>query len=139
MGQYIMSEEFMANALKSGYDKFNRMAKNMYDVINTGINMSEDKNFILLTHVEVEEGKAKIKTLGKLLDDKVNLAGLFTYVFYTTVKIGPSGAEYKFATNTTIDHNGVLLPAKTPIGMFSEILIPNDLGVVVKKIEEYQN
>ena len=60
-GQYIMSEEFMANALKSGYDKFNRMAKNMYDVINTGINMSEDKNFILLTHVEVEEGKAKIK------------------------------------------------------------------------------
>lgn len=43
------------------------MAKNMYDVINTGINMSEDKNFILLTHVEVEEGKAKIKTLGEHL------------------------------------------------------------------------
>ena len=47
------------------------MAKNMYDVINTGINMSEDKNFILLTHVEVEEGKAKIKTLVKCLMTKL--------------------------------------------------------------------
>ena len=135
-----MSEEFMANALKSGFEKFNRMAKNMYDVINAGINMSEDKNFILLTHVEIDEsGKAKIKTLGKLLDDKVNLAGLFTYVFYTTVKIGAAGADYKFATNTTIDHSGVLLPAKTPIGMFKETLIPNDLGLIIDKIEEYQN
>ena len=63
--QYIMSEEFMLNALKAGYDKFNRMAKNMYDVINTGINMREDINFIILTHDDEENGKSKIKTLGE--------------------------------------------------------------------------
>lgn len=63
--QYIMSEEFMANALKTGYDKFNRMAKNMYDIINTGINMHDGLNFIILTHDDEEDGKSKIKTLGE--------------------------------------------------------------------------
>lgn len=63
--QYIMSEEFMANALKTGYDKFNKMAKNMYDVINTGISMKEDINFIMLNHEDEEDGKKDIKTLGE--------------------------------------------------------------------------
>lgn len=67
MGQYIMSEEFMANALKSGFDKFNKMAKNMYDVINNGINMRDDINFVLLTHSEEIDGKTDIKTLGEHL------------------------------------------------------------------------
>src|SRR5580765_3559417 len=35
--QYLMAEEFMTNALKTGYEKFSRMAKNAYDVINTGL------------------------------------------------------------------------------------------------------
>lgn len=65
--QYIMSEEFMANALKAGYDKFNKMAKNMYDIINTGINMRDSINFIILTHDDEEDGKSKIKTLGEQL------------------------------------------------------------------------
>ena len=63
--QYIMAEEFMANALKSGYDKFNKMAKNMYDIINSGINMRDSINFIILTHDDEEDGKSKIKTLGE--------------------------------------------------------------------------
>lgn len=63
--QYVMSEEFMLNALKAGYDKFNRMAKNMYDIINTGINMRDDLNFIVLTHDDEEDGKTKMKTLGE--------------------------------------------------------------------------
>lgn len=60
-----MSEEFMANALKAGYDKFNKMAKNMYDIVNTGISMPERINFIMLTHDDEEDGKSKIKTLGE--------------------------------------------------------------------------
>ena len=60
-----MSEEFMANALKADYDKFNKMAKNMYDVINMGLHLPNDKNFILLTHSEENEGKTDIKTLGE--------------------------------------------------------------------------
>lgn len=135
--QYIMSEEFMANALKSGYDKFNKMAKNMYDIINTGLNMRDDVNFIMLTHDDEEEGKTKIKTLGKMLDDKVNLAGLFTVVLYTTTKTSTSGTTYHFVTNKHIDDRGIHVMAKSPAGMFEEKIIPNDLGFVLDKIEEY--
>lgn len=138
-GQYIMSEEFMANALKSGYDKFNKMAKNMYDVINTGINMEDSVNFIILMHSDEEEGKYKIKTLGKMLDDKVNLAGLFTVVLYTTTKTNMQGTEYFFVTNKHIDDRGMHVTAKSPVGMFEEKLIPNDMGYVLEQIEKYNN
>lgn len=135
--QYIMSEEFMANALKSGYDKFNKMAKNMYDIINMGLNMKDSINFIMLTHDDEEEGKSKIKTLGKMLDDKVNLAGLFTVVLYTTTKTNMQGTTYHFVTNKYIDDRGIHIMAKSPVGMFEERLIPNDMGLVLDKIEEY--
>ena len=135
--QYVMSEEFMANALKTGFDKFNKMAKNMYDIINTGLLMREDINFIMLTHDDEEDGKSKIKTLGRLLDDKVNLAGLFTVVLYTTTKTTMSGTTYHFVTNKHIDERGVHIMAKSPVGMFEEKLIPNDMGLVLDKIEEY--
>lgn len=137
--QYIMSEEFMANALKSGYDKFNRMAKNMYDIINTGINMKEEINFIILTHDDEEDGKSKIKTLGKMLDDKVNLAGLFTVVLYTTTKTTSTGTQYYFVTNKHIDDRGIHIMAKSPVGMFTDKLIPNDMGFVLEQINKYNN
>ena len=136
-GQYLMSEEFMANALKTGYDKFNKMAKNMYDVINAGLSLPKDKNFILLTHSEENEGKTDIKTLGKMLSDKVNLAGLFTVVLYTYVKTTMQGSTYSFITNQHIDDRGIYIMAKSPRGMFPEKLIPNDMGYVLKQIEEY--
>ena len=135
--QYVMSEEFMANALKAGYDKFNRMAKNMYDIINTGINMRDEINFIMLTHDDEEDGKSKIKTLGKMLDDKVNLAGLFTVVLYTTTRTTSTGTQYYFVTNKHIDDRGIHIMAKSPIGMFDEKLIKNDMGLVLDKIEQY--
>lgn len=132
-----MSEEFMANALKAGYDKFNKMAKNMYDVISTGLSLPREKNFILLTHSEESEGKTDIKTLGKMLSDKVNLAGLFTVVLYTNVKTNSQSSTYSFITNQHIDERGTYIMAKSPRGMFPEKLIPNDMGYVLKQIEEY--
>ncbi len=137
--QYVMSEEFMANALKAGYDKFNRMAKNMYDIINTGINMRDDINFIMLTHDDEEDGKSKMKTLGKMLDDKVNLPGLFTVVLYTTMKSSLQGTQYFFVTNKHMDDRGIHIMAKSPVGMFEEKLIPNDMGYVLEQIDKYNN
>lgn len=138
-GQYIMSQEFMNNALKSGFDKFNKMAKNMFDVIDTGINMRDNIDFILLTHSEEIDGKTDIKTLGKMLSDKVNLAGLFTVVLYTNVKTTMQGSEYTFITNQMINDRGIYVMAKSPRGMFDKKQIPNDLGYVIEKVEEFNN
>ena len=115
------------------------MAKNMYDIINAGILMRDSINFIMITHNDEEEGKSKIKTLGKMLDDKVNLAGLFTIVLYSTTKTTQQGTSYNFVTNKYIDDRGIHIMAKSPVGMFNEILIPNDMGLVLQKVEEYNN
>lgn len=109
----------------------------MFDIINAGIMLPNDKNFFLLTHSEENDGKTDIKTLGKLLSDKVNLAGLFTVVLYTDVKTTSQGTTYRFVTNQHIDDRGVVIMAKSPRGMFSEKLIPNDLGFVAQEVENY--
>lgn len=74
-----------------------------------------------------------------MLDDKVNLAGLFTVVLYTTTKTNMQGTTYHFVTNKHIDDRGIHIMAKSPVGMFDDKLIPNDLGLVVRTIEEYNN
>jgi len=139
--QYIMAEEFMAKALKKGYDKFNEIGKHAYDVITSGKNMREDINFICIAHSDYDDkaGTYKLKTIGKMLDDKVNLAGLFTVVLYTMVEFDSKDkdSKYYFVTNKYADNAGNEIPAKSPIGMFKDKLISNDLGKVIDKANEY--
>lgn len=136
-GQYLMAEEFMANALKTGFEKFSKMAKNMYDVINAGIKLRHDMNFIFLCHEEeVKDGTFRMKTIGKMLDEKVTLEGLFTIVFYgkTTFNSTEKKSTKQFVTNFDGSY-----PAKSPVGMFPELYIPNDLGAALKIVNSYYN
>jgi len=136
--QYIMSEEFMAKALKSGFDKFNKLAKNAYDVLNAGIKMREDINFIVLTHSDTKETSFettyKMKTIGNMLDNKVTLEGLFTVLLYMKQKWNDKDkkVEKYFVTNFDGQY-----PAKTPVGMFKDIYILNDLGRVIEDVHAY--
>jgi hypothetical protein len=138
--QYLMSEEFMANALKAGFDKFNKLAKNAYDVINTGIMAREDMNFFVLTHSEVVENgfetSYKIKTIGKMLDSKVTLEGLFTIVLYG--KQTWDDKEKKVTKEFVTNFDGQF-PAKSPVGMFPSTYILNDLSTVAKALYEYNH
>ena len=138
--QYIMADNFMKDALKSGFDKFNKLAKRTYDVLNAGINMREEVNFIILTHSEIVETQNfgttyKMKTIGKMLDDKVKLEGLFTVVLYGKSTFdNKNGAQRNFVTNLDGQY-----PAKSPFGMFEELYIKNDLGLVIDTMNEYYN
>lgn len=139
--QYTMADEFMATATKKGYEKFNVMAKHAYDIINTGRAMRDNINFIYMIHDEFNEKTQtyKLKTIGKMLDEKVNLAGLFTIVLWTKVthdrKEGTT--KYEFITNKEQDVMGNEIPAKSPFGMFDTQTVPNDLGLVIQKANEY--
>ena len=136
--QYTMSEQFMKDAFEKGYEKFNRIGKFAYDVINAGLNMRADMNFIVLTHSDEENGKIKLKTLGRMLEDKVNPLGLFTIALFTTTRLNAEDQiEYCFVTNKAQDPRGFDIPAKSPIGMFQDKFIPNDMGYVVKQIHEF--
>ena len=136
--QYIMSTEFMNRANEQGWQKFTNIAKHVWDVINAAKSLREDLKVVFLTHDEIItenfQPKRKIKTIGKLLDDKVTLEGLFTVVLFTDVQKNKekNGLKYSFITQ-----NDGTTTAKSPRGMFATFNIPNDLADVIKKINAY--
>lgn len=136
--QYLMSTEFMNRAKEKGWEKFNDIGKHAWDVINTAKNMRRGLNVIFTFHVEsIQENykpKEKIKTIGKMVDDKVTLEGLFTVVLYADVEHDSDGGDNKYFFKTQTD--GVNT-AKSPQGMFENYRIPNNMQYVLDKIEEY--
>lgn len=139
--QYMLSYEFVDRATETGYSKFSELAQHVMSVLRYSETMREDCKMIFLTHSENEGSdinpKYVIKTLGKLLKEKVTLEGLFTYVFFTKVLDGENEGDrmqYKFLTNTDGE-----CCAKTPMGMFDDALIDNDLDLVIKTIDKYNN
>lgn len=137
--QYVMADNFMKDALKAGFDKFNKLAKRTYDVINAGLQMRDEVNFIILTHSEIVESQDfgtsyKMKTIGKMLDDKVKLEGLFTVVLYG--KASWDGKQGSATRNFVTNIDGQF-PAKSPFGMFDDLYVPNDLGKIVETMNAY--
>lgn len=133
-GQFIMAFEFMAKAKQTGYGKFADIGVNMAKVIEAARNTRKDLKVYFLWHPENDrETGYKMKTVGAMLDNYLTLEGLFTVLLYSRVSKGADNKlKYEFVTN----HDGEY-PAKSPIGLFNELYIPNDLGLVSKAIDEY--
>ena len=129
-GQYIMSFEFMSRAKEKGYDKFTDIGVNITKVVNAA--RMSSKQVFFLWHPEVDDTSGfKMKTAGKMVDNYLTMEGLFSIVLYTDVYKEDETFKYRFVTNHTSSY-----PAKSPVGMF-DLYIPNDLGYVVTKINEY--
>ena len=128
--QYLMANEFMRTAKVTGYQKFTDLALNFWQLIQVVINnLPPDKIVYFLAHVERDaNGNEKMKTIGKLLDEKITIEGLFTIVLKTVVQ----DRHYQFATQTNGQDT-----VKTPMGMFDDLLIENDLKMVDSTIREY--
>ena len=135
--QYILSYEFVDRATETGYTKFSELAQHLMEILRYSEQMREDCTMCFLTHSENVgteiDPKYVIKTVGKLLAEKVTLEGLFTYIFCTKVEEGDDGKmQYKLITN----NDGKCL-AKTPMDMFEDMEIDNDLNAILKVIREY--
>lgn len=135
--QYVLSYEFVDRATEVGYTKFTELAQHAMEILRYAEKMRDDCKMIFLTHSEnvgdAMNPKYVIKTVGKLLAEKVTLEGLFTYIFFTRVSEGTDGRmEYKLLTNS----DGTCV-AKTSLGMFEEMEIDNDLNEIIKVIDEY--
>lgn len=137
MFQYVLSYEFVDRATEIGYTKFSELAQHAMEILRYSEKMREDCKMIFLTHSEnvgdMVNPKYVIKTVGKLLSEKVTLEGLFTYIFFTKVSEGENGRmQYKLITN-----NDGSCVAKTSLGMFKELEIDNDLAEIIKVIDLY--
>lgn len=134
--QYVMSYEFMARAKERGFDKFTEIGQHMFQILCAPDETREDLITIFLSHSEDVSAngytRTKMKTIGKMLDDKITVEGLFTIVLLAYPHKKDNKIEYSFVTQS----NGTT-PAKSPMGMFKDILVGNDLKEVIEKINEY--
>lgn len=132
--QYIMANEFMRRVLdkesgNAAFAKYNEIARSVWDIINAAAQAGDVKRVYMLSHTQSsEDGNVKIKTIGKLLDEKITIEGMFTMVMRTHVNQG----EYLFST-----HNSGHDTVKTPLGMFADDYIPNDLKAVDAAITDF--
>lgn len=128
--QYLMANEFMRNAKVNGYQKFTDIALNFWTLVQTVVNDLPDQKIVyFMAHTERDaSGNEKMKTIGKMLDEKITIEGLFTIVMKTVVQDG----RYMFSTQTNGQDT-----VKTPMGMFDQPLIDNDLRMVDITIREY--
>lgn len=129
--QYLMAFEELDRAKETGYTKFTEMALNFSGLVRYIINkLPPDVIVYFLQHVEVtEQGKVKAKTVGKMIDSKLTLEGLFSIVLLCEA----SEEGHHFITQS----NGYTT-CKSPMEMFDKE-IDNDLAMVDKTIREYWN
>ena len=127
--QYLLVNEFFDRASETGYQKFTDMALNFRNLIHFVINKApEDVIVYFLHHTETDSnGKVKAKTIGRMLDEKLTVEGLFDVVLRTEI----DAEGHWFRTQST-GYDTV----KSPEEMFPD-KIPNDLALVDKTIREY--
>jgi len=132
--QYIMSFEFMERARERGFDKFTEIGQHFFDVLTVADSLRDDLVVVFLSHSDEIGGKTKIKTIGKMLDEKITLEGLFTVVLMAySYKDSENSMKYVFVTNS----NGTNT-CKSPEGMFP-MTVPNDLKAILEKFNQYNN
>lgn len=131
---YVMTNQFMRGHSSIGagnaqFQFYNAIADNFWNIVEAAKSLGNNKRVYFIMHEDMNDmGHVKPKSIGKLIDEKVCLEGMFTIVLRAMVKDG------KHILRTQSDGFDV---AKTPMGMFDEEEIDNDLQFVDKKICEY--
>lgn len=132
--QYLIVNQFMNSHSTKGkgnavFELYNDIGDSFWRLIHNNQYLRQDLTVIYLHHAEKhEDGFLKPKTIGKILDDKVDIAGMFTIVLYAKRE----GRENFFYTQNDGSHQ-----AKTPMGMFDSEKIDNDIMEVCNKIKTY--
>lgn len=124
--------------------KYTELAQHFQSIIQTIEKMRENLNVFLILHSEdITDDNSitgyKVSTVGKLVDNTYNPMEVVPMVLYSDIKYDDKGKPtYGFYTHRF--KNGTIeMPAKSPADMFEEDFIPNDLGIVVKAMDEYYN
>jgi len=130
---YIMTKIFMEGhrALKGNqsFELYNNIGDQMYMLINSIQELPDDVIVYLIFHEDTDDyGNIKLRTIGKLLDQKVCIEGMVTICLHAVVE----DKEHYFETNS----DGYSI-AKSPEDMFTDMKISNDLKAVDKAVREY--
>lgn len=125
---YLMAFENFAKAKQKGYDKFVDMAINFERMLEQITATDSDTIVYVMMHPDYDKaGRMKPKSVGKMLDNQLTIEGLFPIV----LEAFADDNGYHFRTNDT---GGC---AKSPLEMFEDEIIPNDLKAVDSVIRDY--
>ena len=132
---YLITNHFMRGHSTAGkgngvFALYNDLGDQYWKLVQFVVNsLSEDKIVYFMMHEDKNDfGDVKPKTIGKMLDERVCLEGLFTIV----LRCITDGDRHLFITQST---DGAV--SKSPMGMFPELEIDNDLYMVDQTIREY--
>lgn len=128
--QYLMAFPTLNRAKEKGFDKFTEIAQNFWQLIQFILTKVPDDVIVyFLHHLELtDNGEKKAKTCGKMIDNVLTLEGLFTIVLFAE----KDNENYYFITQSDGSTT-----AKTPMEMFEDLKIDNDLKAVDMRIREY--
>lgn len=127
-GYYMEHKAAISAKMNDKYAVYDALATRFWRLINAIHQLPAEKIVYIVMHsTRGEDAVSRPRTIGKMLDDKVVVEGLFSIV----LQAERDGGRYAFRTNS----DGTTI-AKSPIGMFAET-IDNDLAEVDKTIRAY--
>lgn len=113
---------------KDQFQVFRDIGNNFYKLVETILNKDTDQNIYLFGHIELNDRNlVQLKTAGKTIRDNIAPEGLTNIVLEAVNDMGD------FVFKVRSDGTGV----KSPIDMFPDNTIPNDLKLVNEKINAY--
>ena len=125
---YLMENEQFARTYENGYKKYTEMALHFQQLINAALNTDADTIVYFLHHVdENTDGTEKVKTIGKMIDEKYCIEGACPVVIDCVVRNG----RHVFVT----ENYGTNL-AKAPMDSLPGVM-DNDLKAVDTALREY--
>jgi len=120
--QAVLLNELMMRSSERGYGKFVDIAKGAWDIFRCAGSLAANRRVYILAHTQTgEDGHLRMKTVGRMVDEKIVPEGWFTIV----LKAEAINGNYLFATQS----NGKDC-CKSPMGLFDEQHIENDLAAV---------
>lgn len=126
---FLMNNEFMRRCRERGFDKFTEMAVNMFDILELCKNFRPDLLCYVMCHTEKDHaGIIKPKTVGKMTADYVGIAERVSIVLHTQI----IDMQHKFLTQNDGTH-----VAKSPMDMFPDMYIDNDLSNIRMLMDDY--
>ena len=132
----------MKDAKKKGFEKWDQLGYDTYKAFLAGEQedaFRDDLTIVLIGHVAETmdaNGVAKntLYTPGTLLERKVKIPSYVTYEFYADTEVKDGKVRYYFLTND----DGSGREAKTPMGLFNELKVDNDLNMILDTINNYE-
>lgn len=128
---FLFANKVMDDIARKDWDKWTEIAIEYSQTIETIENLNPDMRVYILTHADTNDlGEISMKTAGKLIENLLNPVAGFTIVL---------GVQKTDNGSFFITNGNATNPYKSPMGMWKDKLVPNDLKEIDDKICDFWN